>query len=322
MYFVASEFGIFLTLVGTVLGCGFFSGKEIIVFFSRFGQWSYLAIFVAFISFFFIFRFLLGVGQKVALKVKNSKTFLILNLCVCVIFSSAMFACIRQCFSTKQIFNIFLIVFIILVCIMILKKGLTIFNKFNKVFVPFMILLFLFLLFSCKNASSVASSSSLPFTSLFYSILYCTLNTANSSVVIASLGQSLSKKQKARVAFFSAFVLMLILFFANFILLQNQDSFDFDMPFLAIFSGWQKVALRFVIFLGASTTLFTLTYNFAISLKDKIKNKYFLFFISVVLPLLLSLLGFSFIVCYLEPIASVLSILLLLSLLFEFYKKT
>ena len=127
--------------------------------------------------------------------------------------------------------------------------------------------------------------------------------------MIASLGQKLSEKEKARVAFFAAFVLVLILFFANSVLLENQDSLNAVMPFLSIFPSWQKVVLKFVIILGSLTTLFSLVYNFHISLSKK--SKISAYFFSIVLPFALSFIGFGNIVALLEPVASVLSLLVL-----------
>lgn len=309
-----AKFGIFLTMVGSVLGCGFFSGKEIAVFFTRFGEWSYLGIVLSFFLFFFLFRFLLSIGSSVTSKVRSSKSFLAINLSICIIFSSAMFGCLQEVASQgvpKFVFLMLVIVF----CALILKKGFLVFDKINKFLVPLMIFLFLILLCFNVDFSIPITNLAFPFPSILYAFLYCTLNSANSAIVIASLGQTLNKKDKTRVAFFSALVLALILFFANFILLQNQDSFSFSMPFLILFSSWQKVLLKIVIAFGAITTLFCLTYNFYISLKGK--SYAFCFILAIFLPFTLSFLGYNIIVSYFEPLASVLSVVLIFLLAFS-----
>ncbi len=304
-----NEFGVFLTIVGTILGCGFFSGKEIVIFFSQFGQWSYLAIFLAFIFFFLIFKFLLNVSTLALKKIQSSKLFLIFNIANCIIFSAVMFACIRECFEISFVFQILILAIVVCLCVFILKNGFSVFSNFNKIFVPFMCLLFIVLLFNKFSFSFQANFlTSLPFPSIFYSLLYCALNGANNCLVISKLGQNLHSKQKTRIAFLSAFVLSIILLCANFTLLQNQDSFNSIMPFLSIFYGWQNLALKIVIFLGALTSLCSLTFNFRISLENVITNKLLLYFIAIVIPLIVSLFGFSFIVSFLEPIASVFSI--------------
>ena len=308
--YLMAKFGIFLTMVGSVLGCGFFSGKEIAVFFTRFGAWSYLGVALSFFLFFFIFRFLLSIGSSVTSKMRTSKALLAINLSICIIFSSAMFGCLQEV-TGQAVSKFVFLMLVVALCALILKKGFSAFDRLNQFLVPLMIFAFLLLLCFNVDFSIPQTDSALPFPSIFYSILYCALNSANSAVVIASLGQTLEKKDKTRVAFFSALVLALILFFANFILLQNQDSLSSSMPFLTLISSWQSSILKIVIALGALTTLFCLTYNFHITLKGK--SYAFCFVLSILLPLLLSFLGYGFIVSYLEPTASVLSIMLILS---------
>ena len=306
---MANKASTFLTIVGTIIGCGFLSGKELVVFFSRFGCWSYLGIFCLLFFFYFVFKFLLGLKSHVVEKISSSRLFLIFNSSVCVIFSAAMFASLKESLDLFLPIKIFVFILIFFLCSLILKKGLKVFGKINNFLVPIIILIFVILLGLNFKFDFSFPRTNLPFPAIFYSLLYCVLNASNSSVVIASLGQKLSEKEKARVAFFAAFVLVLILFFANSVLLENQDSLNVVMPFLSIFPSWQKVVLKFVIILGSLTTLFSLVYNFHISLSKK--SKISAYFFSIVLPFALSFIGFGNIVALLEPVASVLSLLVL-----------
>lgn len=306
---MANKASTFLTIVGTIIGCGFLSGKELVVFFSRFGCWSYLGIFCLLFFFYSVFKFLLGLKSHVVEKISSSRLFLIFNSSVCVIFSAAMFASLKESLDLFLPIKIFVFILIFFLCSLILKKGLKVFGKINNFLVPIMMLIFVILLALNFDFDLSFPKTNLPFPAIFYSLLYCVLNASNSSVVIASLGQKLSEKEKARVAFFAAFVLVLILFFANSVLLENQDSLNAVMPFLSIFPSWQKAVLKFVIILGSLTTLFSLVYNFHISLSKK--SKISAYFFSIVLPFALSFIGFGNIVAFLEPIASVLSLLVL-----------
>ena len=306
---MANKASTFLTIVGTIIGCGFLSGKELVVFFSRFGCWSYLGIFCLLFFFYFVFKFLLGLKSHVVEKISSSKLFLIFNSSVCVIFSAAMFASLKESLDLFFPIKIFVFILVFFLCSLILKKGLKVFGKINNFLVPIMILIFVILLGLNFKFDFSFPRTNLPFPAIFYSLLYCVLNASNSSVVIANLGQKLSEKEKARVAFFAAFVLVLILFFANSVLLENQDSLNAVMPFLSIFPSWQKVVLKFVIILGSLTTLFSLVYNFHISLSKK--SKISAYFFSIVLPFALSFIGFGNIIALLEPVASVLSLLVL-----------
>ena len=54
-----ATFSVVLAIVGTIVGSGFISGKEIAVFFTRFGLFSYPCIFLAFFLFWGIFYLIL-----------------------------------------------------------------------------------------------------------------------------------------------------------------------------------------------------------------------------------------------------------------------
>ena len=70
-YIMAKVFVAVLVLFGAVLGSGFASGKEIVVFFSRFGNLSFLYIFLAAFLFFLLFYFFLKNAEKIAIIVEK-----------------------------------------------------------------------------------------------------------------------------------------------------------------------------------------------------------------------------------------------------------
>ena len=86
------DFGRIMLIIGTVIGSGFASGKEIAVFFSRFGSLSYVFIGLAFFLFFGVFYWILSYGNKGMSKLNSSKFFLILSVVVSLVFTSSMFA--------------------------------------------------------------------------------------------------------------------------------------------------------------------------------------------------------------------------------------
>ena len=164
-----AKFGIFLTMVGSVLGCGFFSGKEIAVFFTRFGAWSYLGVALSFFLFFFIFRFLLSIGSSVTSKMRTSKPLLAINLSICIIFSSAMFGCLQEV-TGQAVSKFVFLMLVVALCALILKKGFSAFDRLNQFLVPLMIFAFLLLLCFNVDFSIPQTDSALPFPSIFYSI--------------------------------------------------------------------------------------------------------------------------------------------------------
>lgn len=309
----------FLAIIGTVIGSGFISGKEVVVFFTRFGYWSFPCIVLTFFLFFFLFRFLLKKGDETVARIEKSKFSFLLNLLLCTIFSASMFA---GTFDMVKDFGIaIVIIFIILLlilCARVSKRGINSLNKINLLLVPIMTFVLIIALVSrlCKGVELQNVQDGFGGLSIVYTILYVVLNSANGCLLIANLGQKLTSKQKTRVAFWSALVLCLILTIINIVLLACPSVLSEEMPLLGLFSGVLRQVLSFAIMIGCLTTLFSLIYSCSSSMRGLCKNEYLIFSISVILPFCLSLLGFGFIVSYLYPLASIFGIFLLFDLTF------
>lgn len=312
-----------LAIIGSIVGSGFISGKEIVVFFSRFGLYSFPCIFLAFIVLFLLIKLLLEYGPRSIDKLNNSKFAFFINFAICLFFSAAMFAGIVKLLSFEnKIISLAIFAFVLVLSFLVFKFGIGSLNKINIVLVPIMLILFVGLLFSKFSLKNIQITSSFGGASFIYSILYVFLNTANGGVLISSVAKNLNQKQKTQVAFFSALTLSVVLLIANVVLLLNPTSFDCAMPLVSIFSGSRHLIMTIVVFVGCLTTLLTLVYTLSTSLRGLCKNEYLIYFASVILPLLLSLFGFNFIVEYLYPIASVLGIYLLCELSFiPFFKR-
>lgn len=308
----------FLAIIGTVIGSGFVSGKEIVVFFSRFGYFSFPCIILSFFILFFLFKFILNNGEKALKKLKNSKISFFLNIFLCLIFSSAMFAGIGNILTFEnKFFNYFLFFFVLILCLFVFKKGIGGLNKLNLVFVPVMTVVFLLAVVFSFKVKPIEVENSFGGLSFFYCLLYCVMNTANGGVMIAEFSSKLSQKQKTRVAFFSALVLSALLMLANIVLLQNPNSFESAMPILSLFVGGGKIVMSVMVFIGCLTTLLTLTYTLSSSIRGLCKSEILNLFVSMMLPLLFSLFGFDFIVEYLYPLASIFGVYILYDLFFH-----
>ena len=318
-------FSAILVIVGTVIGSGFMSGKEIVVFFSRFGVFSFPCIVLAFFLFWLLFNFFLKNGEKADEKLKKSKFSNIINFLICTILSSAMIAgCTQLLSGLSDIIKYTVLCAILLYCFFIIKKGLGSLEKANFVLVPIMVIVLLIGLGFAEHSSSGQLFRSSYFSSwgLFYCFLYVLLNTSNSCIVLAKLGKGLSEKQKARVSFLSALALFVILFLANLVLLQNKDVFSQDMPLLSLFDRPWSYVMQAVILLGWVTTLFSLGYDSSGSVRGLCRNNIFVGATSVILPLAISVGGFGNIVSLLYPLTSILAVFLLCDLFWiPFFKR-
>ena len=317
-----NEVSLFFALIGLVVGSGFISGKEIVVFFSRFGAFSFVGILLSFFIFFFLFRFILN-GQDAYEKFKNSRFAAVLNILLCIIFSSAMMGGINNLLNFNQkIINYLIFSLILLLCVLIFFKGNYFFDKFNLFFVPLM--LFVFVLLLIINLKLPAQISLPPFSllALPYGAMYCFLNAANGVGLLLPYSEVLSKKQKTRVAFAGALVLSFLLLLANCMLLSNPSVFSSAMPLVTFFSGRSIVIISMAVLLGCMTSLFSLVYSASCTFRGVCKNECLNFVITLLLPSVISLCGFSSLITFLYPLASIFGAVLLGYLFFiPFFKR-
>ncbi len=304
-------FAVVFLIFGTVVGSGFSSGKEIMVFFTRFGDWSYLYIVLAGILFFLVFYFFLSKGKKIVDIIEKSP---ILNMVIgfiAVVFCASMFAGIKNLFSYFSLWLYLLLVMVVLVaCFFIVRKGIGGLEKINFFLMPITSLLFLIVLIFFLGTTSNYSLSFNSWTGLLFSPLYVALNTCMSGVVISRAGEGLSKKQIVLVCLFVTLLLVGFLLFGNYVLLNNLESYFAEMPFLYL-SGESSlvfVLVFIVVLVGCFTTLISLCYTLKSSFDKIVKNKTFSTLLAIFVPFAISVMGFSKIVSFLYPICSAVGI--------------
>ncbi len=307
-------FSVVFLIFGTVVGSGFSSGKEIMVFFSQFGITSYLYIFVAGFLFYAVFFFFLEYGNKISKKLEESKILNFMVLFISLVFCSSMFAGIKNLFSYFSTpFFVISFVSLVILCLLVTKKGIRSLEKVNLVLMPLTMLCFIFVLGFCVQQHSDFSFSNSPWAGAFYGPLYVALNTCMSGFVISRAGDGLSKKQKRFSCLLATCLIVGLLLFGNFVLLNNSESFFSEMPFLSLASKNENMfyVAFLIIFCGCFTTLISLCYTLKVCLSRIIKNETTCVILSVFMPLIASQLGFSQIVSFLYPICSVLGIFML-----------
>ena len=317
-------FSIFL-IVGSVIGSGFSSGKEMVVYFSRFGKISYLYILITCVLFVFVFYILLNNAGKAEKKLKKSYILNLFNIFICFIFASSMFAGLKSLISNSgAIIYIILCLFLVTSCFFVTIIGLDSLQKINLILMPVIILIFLIVLIYCSSLEAVLGVYKLTKLGIFFSPLYVILNTSTAGIVISNSGKNLTKKQTWIVSIISTSILSVFLLFGNYILQRNFHSFDLDMPFLYLVNNSLILSnlMKFVIFVGCITSLFSLCITLKISLSIIVKKEISTVLITVLVPFVISEFGFSEIVSIFYPVASILGIYILFDLfLIPFFKQ-
>lgn len=311
-------------IFGTIVGSGFSSGKEIFVFFSRFGNLSYLYIFLASFLFFLLFYLFLSKGKFVIEKLEKSKILNLILIFISIVFTSSMFAGLKSLFSfSGSIFYIILCAILLIVTVFITLKGMRTLEKVTAFLMPICAFVFLaVLIYISFQKPDISLNIDFPF-GYFYCPLYVALNFSTSAFIVSRAGSELTKKQTFFVSLFTSLLLFAFLFFGNFVLRSHTDSFYADMPFLFLSrdNPFMFVLCYSVILVGCITTLFSLCLTLRESFKNFVKSDAINLSLSVFLPFLISELGFSEIVGNLYPISSVLGVCVLLFFILSFKRK-
>ncbi len=307
-------------IFGTVVGSGFSSGKEIMVFFSRFGGMSYVYISLAGVLFFALFYFFLSRGKKISATFEKYKFLNLIVVFISLIFCSSMFAGIKNLFSYFPNWAEHLaILLLILMTIFVTLHGISGLEKANFLLMPLTsVLFFVVLLFEIFSSSKNMMLGTSAWAGALYCPLYVALNTCMSGLIICKSGEALSKRQKLLASALATGLLLCFLFLGNFVLQKNGEFVISEMPFLAIAAKnpWTFAISYFVILVGCFTTLISLCFTLKSSFDRILKDKVFSAVLAVMIPFAISSLGFSQIVSLLYPICSVLGILILILMIF------
>lgn len=311
-------------IFGTVVGSGFLSGNEIVVFFSRFGALSYLYITLASVLMFFAFYYFLRHGSKVGEFIQKNKCLNFLILAISIVFCASMFAGIKNLFGyfDSGVYY-FLVVMLLLVSLFVTAKGIGGLERANAVLTPIFSVIFLIVIIFSLGKGDGSSSGNFAWAGIIYAPLYVSLNVSMSVFVLAKMGEKLNKKQTFFASLFSSLMLFGFLMICNVILQKNPNSFSGEMPILDIvkYNRILFIFEYFVILIGCFTTLFSLLFTINNTLKNYIKNNLFCIFLSVFLPFIISSIGFSEIISFLYPICSIFGIIIILFSVF-FLEKT
>lgn len=310
-------FSAIMIIIGTIIGSGFATGKEIAVYFSRFGLVSYFLILMTGAIFFCVIYFFLSRGAKAFEKISSSKFFLALYTIISLIFTSSMFAGTINILPQTMWLRMMFWIGLCLVCLYVARRGLKSLAIANSFLIPVLMICLIVVLFQIIKPINLNFSSKNAFLGLFFTILYCLLNFSTSGIVFAKLGDELNKKQKVWASLISSLTLCVFLMLTNNALLSHPASIHQEMPLVFLSSGVSLLLIKFVVFSGCITTLFSLVYTTSLSLEKLSFPKFWIGFIAVVFPAAVSIFGFGRIVSFLYPLASVIGIFVFFFLCFS-----
>lgn len=320
-----------MVLIGTLIGAGFASGREIFLFFMEYGNLGLLGIILSNVITGMIIYTVLKIGKRE--KIEQYSEFLsiinpnhkAINQCLSGIVNAFLFisflimiagfsAYMKQAY---QIPNYVSSIFFILFCYFIFQNSLQGMTKINTYLVP-ILLSFIFYL-GIKNVPYLIENKMMIEIEtkqngfLISSLLYASYNSIILIPVLLSLKPYIqTEKQIGWIAVFSSIGILLLSFCIYGLLLKGQFyARELELPLLAItlqFGKWHQYLYGIVMIISIFTSAISAGYSFLENVsKDKKSYNRNLGIISV-LGILVSNIGFSSLVQILYPLFGMLGV--------------
>lgn len=325
-------------LIGTFVGAGFASGKEVFNFFTIYSFNGLISIFIFSILLFCLIYKCLNIKTK--LKIKNYNEFifflekkykffnhkfflLIINIFLAssfYIMISALSSLFNYQFNIAKIITISWCIFI---CFFILyKKNINFIYMINSVLMPILIL-FIFSLcifninFNNINFATFNNNSNI-FISIFMGLLYFSYNSLLLIPIIFDLKIN-KNNNNFKISFIFSFIIFIITFLINLLLLSFYNLiYNLELPILYISNSSLKIFSYFYFFIILSaifTTMISSGYSFTSNFNNnnfKIKLIVFLLF-----SFIFCLFSFSDLINFFYPIFGLIGFIQIFLILFD-----
>lgn len=321
-----------MVIIGTLIGAGFASGKEIYLFFMKYGKIGQIGIIISGIFTGLIIYLVLKKIQEKQIQnysdllqninPKNKK----INKCINVIVNSFLLisfyimiagfsAYIQQSYKVPIYISS---IFFVIICYIVFQKNLQGIMKVNSYLVP--ILLFFILYLGIKNipylleskANILIQTNQKGF--LISSLLYASYNSIILIPVLVTMKKYISsQKQIKLISIFSSTLIIILSFVIYGLLLKGQFFIEeLELPLIEItqeFGSIFKYIYGFVIIVSIFTSAISAGYGFLENVsKNKKSYKRNLIIISIV-GVFISNIGFSNLVQILYPTFGVLGLI-------------
>lgn len=342
-----NTFKIIFVLIGTIIGAGFASGKEIYLFFGKYGNLGIVGLFISNFLTCLILNKTIKLINYYNLDSYNSLLSIITNKknnslnnifsIIINIFLYISFVIMISGFGTffYEIYNInkFISCSIIsLICFYLFNTKIDNIIKLNILLIPFLI--FIVFIFSSKKLFIDLNFNFLNdifnnFNWLFSSILYSSYNSILLIPVIISLNNLIKQINKTYLKFISFFI-FIILNLLSLSIINLLFSLDFsvinflDLPILFVTKNmglFYYFIYGIIIIIAIFTSAISTGYSFVSIFNN---NKYYIYFSAIICfsTIPFSMINFSVLISNLYPAFGILGIIQILYLLLKKMPKT
>ncbi|MEG2001598.1 MAG: hypothetical protein RR107_00725 [Clostridia bacterium] len=314
-------------IVGTVIGAGFASGREILVFFGKDAK-NILFLFVTlFCSLFFLSLYFMSIGKRAKincakdmLTIKNATAKNAVASILAATFlvsTSSMLAGIDEIAKTTFGLSLpFASIASFFVATFFIVKGVNGLKLANSILVP-VILAFIIatsVFYLNKGLDLDFSVGNGFLTTTLNAVGYSLMNILLAAVVLCKLGEGMSKCEMKFTAFFSSVIIAAVVALFLLAMTNFKNLSGVPMPIITLAEGISKNFANVsscVIYFGIFTTLLASYYCLYEHIHSYAKSPCVSVLICFSLSFSLSRLGFANIVAYFYPIESVLAVMLL-----------
>lgn len=323
---------VIFVIIGTLIGAGFASGREIYLFFSKYGENGKIGIILTgIITGVIIYKVLeitktyeINNYNKLLERInwKHSKLNKYINLIVNSFLLISFYIMIAG-FSAYilQTYNmpiyISSIIFVV-ICYIIFKKSIQGVIKANEILVPILIMLIAYLEIKnipySFNANAISTLGETTSSWIILSILYASYNSILLIPVLTGLRNYLdSKKQIIKISIISSSIIIILALFIYSLLLRGEFFVsELEMPLIEItmqFGRIFKYIYGFVIIASIFTSAISAGYSFLGNVSKTKKSYEIILLIMSITGIAVSNIGFSKLVEMLYPLFGVLGLI-------------
>ena len=327
-----SKIKIIMVIIGTLIGAGFASGREIYLFFTRYGLWGIMGMTLSsFLTGIIVYKTLNNVKkyeikdynnllEKINYKHKkiNMLISFIVNIFLLISFyimTAAFGAYINQAY---RISNIIASIFFVIICYFIFLKNLKGVIKVNEILVPILIIFICYL--GIKNipylleTNGVIHLYTLDKEWFISSIFYSSYNSIILIPVLCTMRNCINnKKDIIMISILSSFLILLLAFIIFGLLLRGQFYVgELELPLIQVsleFGKISKYLYSFIIVISIFTSAISTGYSFLKNISKNNKMYHKAIILMCISSVIVSTVGFSKLVEILYPFFGILGLI-------------
>ncbi|MBO5349712.1 MAG: hypothetical protein J6A89_07865 [Clostridia bacterium] len=313
------------TIIGTFIGAGFASGKEIYLFFYRYGIWGIIGIIISSLTIGYIIFKVINISKNNEINnynnfidyiIKNKiikiilnniiEIFLIISFCVMI---SGFCAFLKQEFNIKIIISY---ICILIFCYIILRKNINGIAKINNILIPLIIFTIIFI--TLKNVDNPYTilqkniiNNNLNFKFIIDSILYANYNLLTIIPILITIKNFITKKRNIKYVSLLCTSIILVLSISIFTILSqgNSNLKNIEMPIVYIVREYGLI-YKYIYCLIIGISIFTTAISAGYGYLQKYENnrkKYNKRIIFLMISTIISIpIGFSKLIEILYPV--------------------